>query len=95
MKLTLELALGSLSQGSNDLVVGGALLDAAGQVNNGDVGSWHTHGHAGELAVEVWNDLADSLGGTSRGWDDVLGRSTASTPVLAGWTIDGLLGGGV
>lgn len=93
--LTLELAVGSSLDGLLDLLVAGALLDAAGQVDDGDVACRHTHGHTGKLAVEVRNDLSDSLGGTSRRWDDVLGRGTASTPVLSGRTVDGLLGSGV
>jgi hypothetical protein len=39
-------------------------------------------GHAGELAVEDGQHLADGLGGTSGGGDDVVGCTTASTPVL-------------
>lgn len=92
---TLELVLGGLLDDGLDLLVGGGLLNAAGQVNDGDVGSRDTHGHAGQLAVQGGDDLADSLGGTGGGGDDVLGRSTATTPVLGGGTVDGLLGGGV
>jgi len=94
-KDTLELVLGGFLDNSFDFLVGGGLLDTAGQVDNGDVGGGHTHGHTGELAVKGRNDLADSLGGTGGGGDDVLGRSTATTPVLGGGTIDGLLGGSV
>lgn len=94
-QLTLEGTVSSLLDGSLDLVVAGTLLDAAGQVNHGDVGGRHTHGHASELAVELRNDLADSLGGTGGGGDDVLGGSTATAPVLGGGTVDSLLGGSV
>lgn len=96
MQLTLELAvLGSGLDDGLDLLVGSTLLDAAGKVDNGDVGGGDTHGHTGELAVELGDNLADSLGGTGGGGDNVLGRSTATTPVLGGRSIDGLLGGGV
>ena len=94
-KLTLELAVSSLLDGGLDLVVASTLLKADRQVDNGDVGSGHTHGHASKLAIKVRNDLADSLGRTGGGWDDVLGRGTATTPVLSGGTIDGLLGSSV
>jgi len=93
--LTLELALGSSLDGLLDLVVGSTLLNAASQVDNGDVLGWDTHGHAGKLAVEVWDDLADGLGGTGAGWNDVGSSGTSTTPVLARWTVNGLLGGGV
>lgn len=92
---TLELTVGGVTDGLLDLLVGGALLDAASKVDNGDVGGGDTHGHAGELAVERGDDLADGLGGTGGGGDDVLGSSAATAPVLAGGTVDGLLGGGV
>ena len=92
---TLELALGGSLDGLLDLVVGGGLLETAGQVDDGDVGGWHTHGHTGQLAVQVGDDLADSLGGTSGAGDDVLGSSTATSPVLGGRSIDNLLGSGV
>jgi hypothetical protein len=92
---TLELAVGSVADGLLDVLVRGTLLDAAGKVDNGDVGGGDTHGHAGELAVERGDDLADSLGGAGGGGDDVLRSSAATTPVLAGGTIDGLLGSGV
>lgn len=93
--LTLELAVGGVLDGLLDLVVRGTLLDTAGEVDNGDVGGRHTHGHTGELAVEGGDDLADSLGGTGGGGDDVLGRSTATTPVLGGGSVDDLLGSSV
>lgn len=94
-KHTLKLALGSGLHDLLDLVVGDWLLGAAGQVDNGDVGCGHTHGHTSQLSVELWDDLSDGLGGTGAAGDDVLGSGTATTPVLAGGTVDGLLGGSV
>ena len=91
----LELALSSLLDGGLDLVIGSTLFDAAGQIDDGNVSSRDTHRHAGKLAVERRNDLADSLGSTGGGGDDVLGGTTATSPVLAGRTIDGLLGSSV
>lgn len=93
--LTLELAVGGVLDGLLDLVVRGTLLDTAGEVNDGDVRGRHTHGHTGELAVEGGDDLADGLGGAGGGGNDVLGCSTATTPVLGGGSIDNLLGSGV
>ena len=55
-------ALGSSLHGGLDLIVGSGLLQAAGKVYNGYVGSRYAHGHAGELAVEGRNDLAHGLG---------------------------------
>ena len=95
VQLTLELALGSLLDGLLDVLVRSTLLETDSKIDNGDVGGGDTHGHAGELAVERRDDLADSLGGTGAAGDDVLGSSTATAPILAGRTIDGLLGGGV
>ena len=92
---TFELALGGSLDGLLDLLVGGGLLDTAGEVNDGDVGGGHTHGHTGQLAVQVGDDLADSLGSTSGAGDDVLGSSTATSPVLGGGSVDDLLGSGV
>lgn len=95
-KDALELAgLGGGLHDLLDLVVADGLLSAAGQVNNGDVGGGHTHGHAGKLAVEGRNDLSDGLGGTSAAGDDVLGSRAATSPVLRRGTVDGLLGGSV
>jgi len=94
-KHTLERTLGSLLEDSLDLIVRSTLFKTAGQVNNGNVGCWDTEGHSSELAVKLWDDLSDSLGGTSAAGNDVLSSGTASTPVLRRWAIDGLLGGGV
>ena len=94
-KRTGQGASGSLLDGLLDGVVAGTLLKADSQVDNGDVGGRDTHGHAGELAVELRDDLADSLGGTSAAGNDVLSSTTATTPVLGGGTVDGLLGGSV
>lgn len=91
----LEGTLSGLLDGLLDLVVAGTLLNAGSQVNDGDVGSGDTHGHAGELAVELRNDLADSLGGTSAAGNDVLSSGAATTPVLGGGTVNGLLGSSV
>lgn len=91
----LEGTVSGLLDGLLDLIVAGTLLNAGSEIDNGDIGSGDTHGHASELAVEVRNDLADRLSGTGAGRNDVLSSTTATTPVLAGGTVNGLLGGGI
>ena len=93
--LTVERALRGLLDSLLDLVVGSTLLDADSQVDNRDVGSRDTHGHTSELAVELGNDLADSLGGTGAAGNDVLSSSAATTPVLGRGAVDDLLGSSV
>ena len=44
------------------------------QINDRDVGSWDTESHASQFAVQLGNDFADSLGGTSGSRDDVLSK---------------------
>mmetsp|Transcript_23903 Transcript_23903/g.76897 ORF Transcript_23903/g.76897 Transcript_23903/m.76897 type:complete len:296 (-) Transcript_23903:40-927(-) len=77
-----------------DIVVGGGLLELGGQVDDGDVDDGDAEGHAGELAVEFGDDLADGLGGAGGGGDDVVARGAAAAPVLHRGSVDGLLGGG-
>merc|ERR1719488_86278 len=60
------LVLGRLGLGLDeglDLVVGGLLRELAGQVDDGDVGRGHAERHAGQLAVQRRQHLADGLGG--------------------------------
>lgn len=92
---TLEGTVSGGLDGILDLVVACGLLNAGSQVDNGDVGGGNTHGHAGQLAVERRNDLADSLSGTGGAGDDVLSSSTTTSPVLVGGTVDNLLRGSV
>jgi len=82
-KDTLELVLGGSLEDLLDLLVAGGLLDLAGKINNTDIRGGDTEGHAGELAVEGRDDLADSLGSTSAGGDYVGASRAASTPVLS------------
>jgi len=89
----LELTLRSLLDGSADVVVGGLLLELAGKINDGDVESGNTEGHASKLANKAGDNLGNSLGSTSGRGDDVASGSTTITPGLSRRTIDGLLGG--
>jgi len=90
---TLHLALRSSLDGGADVFVGGGSLELAGEIDDRDIEGGDTEGHASELAVEVGDDLADSLGSTSGRGDDVAGSSTTVTPGLGRRTIDSLLGG--
>ena len=90
----LQLVFGSVLHGSTDVFVGGWGLQVDSQVDNGNVDGRHSHGHTGQLAGQDRQDLTDSLGGTGGGWNDVAGGSSTTSPVLVGWTVDGLLGGG-
>ncbi len=92
----LHRALGGGLHGGADLGVGGGLLQTEGHVNDGDVGSGDTHRHAGELAVELGDDLADSLGSAGGGGDDVVVQGTGAAQILLlGEAVhDGLGGGG-
>ena len=47
-----------------DLIITGLLAKPDSQVDDGDVGGRHAEGHAGQLAVQGRDDLADSFGGT-------------------------------
>ena len=89
-------AFGGGLHGSADLGIGGGLLETEGHVNNGHVRSGDTHGHTGELAVELGDDLADSLGSAGGGGDDVVvdGAGAAQILLLGEAVHDGLGGGG-
>ena len=58
---TLEGSLSGVLDGLLDGLVRGGLLEADGKVDDGDVLGGHTHGHSGELAVELGDDLSDGL----------------------------------
>ena len=92
---TLHGAFGGGLHGSADLIIGGGLLEAEGHVNNGHIRSGDTHGHTGELAVELGDDLADSLGSASGGGDDVVvDGACAAQILLLGEAVNNGLGGG-
>jgi hypothetical protein len=90
----LHLALRCLLDGGADGLVRRALVQAARQVDDGHVGGGDAERHAGELAVELGDDLAHGLGGAGGRGDDVVASGTAPAPVLLGGTVDGLLSGG-
>ena len=90
----LQLALGGFLHGVADLFVGSGLREVDSQVNDGDIQRRNTHGHTGQLAVQLGDDLADSLGSAGGRRDDVAGSSAAASPVLHGRAVNGLLGSG-
>ncbi len=90
----LQLALGGSLHGGADLVILGGLFKVYGQVNNGNVQSGNTHGHAGELAVEAGDNLTYGLCGAGGAGDNVAAGCAAAAPILYGGTVNGALGSG-
>lgn len=65
------------------LLLRGWLFGPDGQIDHGDIGGWHANGHAREFSVELGNDLPDGLGGTRRGWNQIVDGATTGAPILA------------
>jgi len=81
--------------GLADLLISGRSLELCGQVDDGNVSRGNAEAHAGHLALERGDDLADSLGSAGGGGDDVVVDRTARAPVAAAAPVDRfLLGGG-
>ena len=80
-------------EGGIDLLAGAGLGGTDGEIDHGHIGGGDTDGHAGELAVEGGEDLANRLGGTGRGGDHVGDGRTSAAPVLLGGAVDDHLGG--
>merc|ERR1712212_1044422 len=91
----LHWSMGGLLDGIFDGGVAGRPDQTAGQVHHGDVGHRNTEGHAGQLPVELGDDLAHCLGSAGGGWNDVLVCTTAIAPSLGRRPIYCLLGGRV
>mmetsp|Transcript_7147 Transcript_7147/g.12849 ORF Transcript_7147/g.12849 Transcript_7147/m.12849 type:complete len:400 (+) Transcript_7147:130-1329(+) len=89
--LALGLELGA------DVGVAGFVVQLDGQVNNRHIAGRHAEGHAGQLLVQLGDDLADGLGRAGAAGDDVLQDAAAAAPVLVARAVHGLLrrGGGV
>ena len=87
----LQWALRCLLQHLLDIVILGRFFQVTCQIHNGHIRGRNTEGHASELPVQLWDDLAHSLGSTSGCRDDVLGSSTAITPQLSRGDIHSLL----
>ena len=89
---TVHWSIGGFLDGITNLVPSGFFLESDGQINNGDVGGWNSEGHTCEFAVEGWNDLSDSLGGTSGGWDNIWAVGSSTSWVLDGSSINSGVG---
>ena len=87
-------AFGSSLHCRADFIVGSGLLEADSQVNDGDVAGGDTHGGAGQLALQLGDDLADCLCSAGGGGDDVVVDGAAESPVLLGEAVNDGLGGG-
>ena len=61
----LQWALRCLLHHLLDVIILGRFLQAARQIHDGHIGGRNTEGHASELPVQLWDDLAHSLGSTS------------------------------
>lgn len=53
--------VGCLLDSLLDLIVTGPCLETTGEIHNGNILGWDTHGHPGELSIELWNNFTDSL----------------------------------
>ena len=89
----LEFAIGSLLHGVADVFLGGGVLQIHGEVNNRHVEGGNTHRDTGELAIELGNHFAHSLGSASARRNDVARSGTAAAPVLHRGTVHCLLRG--
>lgn len=50
-----------LLDSSFDFIIGGGLLEPHCKVNNGDIHSWDTEWHTGQLSIQSRKHFADSL----------------------------------
>ena len=91
---TLELTLAGLLHGSADVLLGGGVLQVNGEVNNRYVEGRNAHRDTGQLAVELGDYLAHSLGSASRAGDDVAASGTTAAPILCTGDVNGALGSG-
>jgi hypothetical protein len=88
----LQWALRCLLHHLLDVILLGRFLQAARQIHDRHIGGRNMEGHASELPVQLWDDLAHSLGSTGGCRDDVLGSPMAITPELSRGAIHSLLG---
>jgi hypothetical protein len=76
-----------------DVFILSRFLQEACQIHDRYIGGRNREGHASDIPVHIWDDLAHSLGSTSECRDDVLGSPMAITPQLSRGTIHSLLSG--
>ncbi|XP_063134659.1 uncharacterized protein LOC102553444 [Rattus norvegicus] len=89
----LQWALRRLLHHLLDVIMHDRFLQVACQIHNRYIGGRNTEGHASEFPIQLWDDLAHSLGSTSGCRDDVLGCPTAIMPQLSRGAIHSLLSG--
>eukprot|EP00171_Calliarthron_tuberculosum_P015562 IDg15562t1 len=90
----LEAVLGGGLERRLDVVVRSLRHQTHREIHDGHVRRRHAERHAGQLAVELRDHLADRLCGASRRRDDVGRRAAPAAPVLVRRAVDGLLRGG-
>ena len=90
----LHRCLRSLLDGGADLVIRGGFSQIDRQVDNGNVQCRNAERHTGQLAVELRDNLADSLRSAGRGGDDVPRSGAAASPVFLGRTVNRFLSSG-
>ncbi|MPN08061.1 hypothetical protein SDC9_155337 [bioreactor metagenome] len=78
----LQRAVGGGGHQGVDFFLGGGALGSEGQVDQRDVDGRHAQRETIELADQLRQDQADSLGGTGLGRDDVGGGGTGAAQVL-------------
>jgi len=79
----LEVGLGGFTHLHFNFIEGSVLVEADGEIDNGDVGGGDSEGHAGELTVELGDDFTDGLSGTGGGGDNVGSSSASSSPIFS------------
>ena len=90
---SLQLVLGGTLDGGLDVLVRGGLGQAHGQIHHRHVGRGHAQRHTRQLPIQSGNHFAHRFRSTRRRGNNVLASATARTPILAGWTVHGLLRG--
>jgi len=90
----LQVGLGGLLEQAVDLLDGAVAGRGEGQVDDGDVEGGDAEGHAGELALGLGKDFADSLGRSGGRGDDIDRGRAAAAPVLLGNAVDRFLSRG-
>ena len=90
---TLECTLGGGLHGLADVFVSGFLIQLHRQIDHGHVGGGNAESHAGQLFVELGDNLADGLGGASRRRNDIFQNAATTAPIFHGRAVNGLLGG--
>ena len=92
---TLHVGLAGLFHSGADLFIGGVLSGSESQIHDGNGRGRNAQRHTGQLAFDLRAHERNSLGGAGGRGDDVGRGGTATFPVLAAGTVNGLLGGGV